>query len=494
MQSDGYYSGISYPAMFHRELTPLWLATTLEALGFQPPAIDGEFTWCELGCGPGFGLAVVAAANPRGRFVGVDINADHIGIARRLAAGAGLRNVEFHLADFSSWSEREMLPPCDFIVLHGVFSWISADKQRAVLKIVERCLKPGGICYLAYMSHPGASPMQSLQRILAGTGEGEAEAALARGFALLDQLARERAGLFAEVPGLSQQLEQLQRQSVGYLAHEFFSQHWRPLHVAEVLRTMEAIGCDYLGSATPIENIDAVSLPQGVQVAIAGIADLALRETAKDVVRNQSQRRDIYQRGRRALAMTEHRQALMKRSWCRLPGAPAPGAVRLETRIGPVDGSQAVFAPVLECLARGPRRFADLLHLPVFQGNGGVLNQVLQMMQWAGWAHPFLEDRGDDECRGLNREISRDCLLGGASPALAVASLGGGLPVGRAEMVFYRVLAENPTLAGAALHAAVRRAWEEAPVDETLAGIERESLPVWRQLGLLPERRSGSLR
>lgn len=481
MRTDGYYSGIPYPAMFHRELTPLWLASTLEALGLRPPDINGDFTWCELGCGSGFGLTMAAAAYPQAHFLGVDIDPAHIASARHLTAQAGLCNVAFHLDDFAHWAVRDALPSCDFIVLHGVFSWLSADRRQAVLDIIERMLKPGGVCYLAYMSHPGASSMQSLQHLLAGHGE----RAMTQGWQLLSALARGGAGQFVETPGLRGQLLHLQDEPAGYLAHEFLGRHWQPLHASEAMLAMRSIGCDYLGSATPIENIDAVSLPQGVRDTIAGIDDPGLREVAKDIARNQSQRRDVYQRGRQPLTAMEHRQTLARQRWCLLPSAPAPGKIRLDTRIGPVEGAEAVFAPLLARLAEGPQSFAELLSLSVFQDNGGLLNQSLQMMLWAGWAHPLHGESGHAECLRLNQAIGGQRMLGHALPALAVAGLGGGISASRIEMACYLALTASPGLTGVALRDSVRMVSGEAAAEADLADIETRVLPRWRQLGLL---------
>ena len=488
MDFDGYHFGIKYPDIFHRELTPLWLVTTTEALGFRPPEIASEpFVWCELGCGPGFGLVVAAASNPRGHFIGVDINPEHMALAKDLALRVGLCNVEFHLADFATWSERSELTQCDFIVSHGVFSWISAEKQQAVLKIIERCLKPMGLCYLGYMSHPGASPMMSIQQMLLGYDDGSPNG-MARGFEVLSALAAGGAGQFVEVPSLREQLGRWQEQPSGYLAHEFLNRHWRPLHAAEVIEAMQSVGCDYLGSAAPIENIDAVSLPEGVQEVIARMENPLLREVAKDMARNQSQRLDIYQRGRQAMTSAEHRLALLKKVWTLLPTAPAPEAIQLETRIGPVGGIKEVFAPLFEQLLRGPRSFAGLLDLKPFRGNGGLLNQSLQMMMWAGWAHPLQTREGEKECSVLNREICHGRLLRGRDfDALAIPGIGSGLPVSRIEMAFHLALAEFPDISGHALHDTVRRTLSSDEItDDEFADIERRVLPWWRRLSVLP--------
>ena len=57
-----------YPAFFHPEQAPLWLAAVAAALGRPGPEDDSAV--CEIGCGQGFGLCLLAAANPARRPVG----------------------------------------------------------------------------------------------------------------------------------------------------------------------------------------------------------------------------------------------------------------------------------------------------------------------------------------------------------------------------------------------------------------------------------------
>ncbi|MFC7553327.1 methyltransferase regulatory domain-containing protein [Pseudoroseomonas wenyumeiae] len=87
------------------------------------------------------------------------------------------------------------------------------------------------------------------------------------------------------------------RQDDHALAHELLPAHWQPFHVAEMMAAFAEAGCRYLGSATPPENIDAVSLPAATRPLVAGLADPALAETARDIARNQALRRDLYMRG-----------------------------------------------------------------------------------------------------------------------------------------------------------------------------------------------------
>ncbi|MDR2261222.1 MAG: class I SAM-dependent methyltransferase [Azoarcus sp.] len=490
---DGYHTALAYPALFHRELTPAWLAATASALGYRAPDLSAPYTWCELGCGPGLGALVTAAANPAGQFHAVDFDPAAIAHARALADEAAIANAHFLHAGFAELAEADdtALPPLDFIVLHGVLSWISPANRRAVLRIVARWLKPGGIACLAYMSQPGGAPMMALQRLLRRCADISADTAagLETGGILLRALRDGGAGQFAVVRGLGLQLDHMAAQPPGYLAHEFLGAHWEPLHVADMLAALADIGCGFLGSATPQENIDAVSIPAQSLPVIAAIEDPALRETAKDIARNQSLRRDIYQRAPHPLAAAEHRAALEALSFVALPGAPRKGGLRFETRVGPVDGPAAMFSPLLAALADGkPRRFRELMTLPDYAGRGGLLNQASQMLLWAGYLHPASPAADAAPARALNRALWRRTAAGREHEYgwIAAPAIGSGLPATRGAMLAAHALRQNPALQGKALFEAVAASPRGEETDAAaLTAFERETLPAWRRLGAL---------
>jgi predicted O-methyltransferase YrrM len=416
--SGGYHAELPYPAFFHRELTPVWLTTVAAALGYRAPRLDRPYAWCELGCGSGLVALIAAAANPDGRFYAVDFDASAIARACALAEEAGIGNVCFLHTSFAELAKAggETLPPLDFIVSHGVLSWISPENRQAVWRIVERWLKPGGLACFAYMSQPGSAPLMAMQRALRRLAETteDTAAALAGGLDLLRALRDGGAGQFVVSPDIGAQIGQLAKEPPGYLAHEFLGEYWQPLHVADVIAALRQTGADFLGSATPLENIDAVSIPAGAQPAIAALRDAALRETAKDIARNQSLRRDLYQRGARPLAVAEHRAALEALRFIALPEAPQAGALRFDTRIGPVDGPAEMFSPLLAALSDGqPKTFRELMALPAYAGNGGLVNQVTQTLMWAGILHPCPPLPADPApARALNRALARrlaDC-------------------------------------------------------------------------------------
>jgi SAM-dependent methyltransferase len=250
----GYYAGLAYPTFFHRELTPVWLATVATALGYRAPRLDRPYVWCELGCGTGLGALIAAAANPGGRFYAVDFDRTAIARARALAEEAGIGNVHFLPMSFAdlAGADGETLPPLDFIVSHGVLSWISPENRQAIWRIAKRWLKSGGLAGLAYMSQPGSAPLMAMQRVLRRLAETtqESATALAEGIGLLRALRDGGAGQFVVSPDLGARIEQLAKEPPGYLAHEVRGEHWEPLHAGDMIAALARIGANFLGSAT----------------------------------------------------------------------------------------------------------------------------------------------------------------------------------------------------------------------------------------------------
>lgn len=491
---DGYLTEIAYPHHVHPELSPGWLAAVLQALGQRAPRLDQRFRYCELGCGQGLNIALLAAANPAGQFLGVDFNARHIEHGRQLASSAQLNNLTYQQASFAEAGDEEG-EGFDFIVLHGVYSWVSADNRAAIRRFIDKRLKPGGVLYLAYMSHPGMSAFVSAQRFLWQTAQGLVGTPQQRLRGALDALGQWQAagaGYFIEHPDVAKRLARADEEDLAFLAHELLCEHWTPLHAADVIASLGEIGCQFLGSATPVENIDALSLPGNCQALLAGLSEPQQRETAKDMARNQSQRRDLYQRAPRPLSADEHRQALLDGCWSALPAAPSSGAVSFDTRIGAVQGEEGLFSPLLCALAEGPQRFIELARRRELAGQLGELSPALQLLLGAGMALPLLEGEiAVEHCQAFNRVLAEGALQGAGYRHLLAPSLGAPIPASLEEMAAARALLEHPQLRGELLCetalALLRRTGHAAGEAQiaALRGVAENTLKHWLQLGVV---------
>src|SRR5262245_17240386 len=152
-----YAVDIPYAFVFTRELAPAWLDHVALSAGFQAPVRERGFTWCDLGCGQGISAALFAATHPAGQFYGIDAMPAHIEHAQRFAEEAGIGNVHFHSTDFAEAADIAF-EGFDYIVAHGVYSWVDEATQAAMRRFIDRHLKPGGLVYISYNAMPGRAP------------------------------------------------------------------------------------------------------------------------------------------------------------------------------------------------------------------------------------------------------------------------------------------------------------------------------------------------
>ncbi|MFT4053110.1 MAG: class I SAM-dependent methyltransferase [Novosphingobium sp.] len=387
--TDGYIDDVRYSAFFYKEMQPLWLATAAGFLGFVPPDLQAPFALCELGCGVGINLLVSAACHPQAQFVGVDFNEEHLRFAREAAERCGLDNLEFIHADFASFA-RSNSRKFDFVSSHGVWSWIAPEYRAALLDCATRALKPGGLFHLHYMCHPGSTdllPLQHLLNLCAHHMPGPSPRKAQTGMMLLQQLLQ--GGLYADKPGMLAHVANLAKREPADLAHEFLTDHWQPQHSVDLHQQVAQTGLAFLGSADVFNNLDvSLSIPGGLQQIVRRTAVPALAETIKDMARGAHQRMDLFQRD----AALPDRSAMLARlratPFRLLPGAPSSGPVTFATPIGPITGPEAVFTPLLRRLRSGPASGDELLSLPAFSGDAGMLLQSLQLLMMQGLAHP----------------------------------------------------------------------------------------------------------
>ena len=160
----GYLTDVEYIPGFYPHMSPVAMRYAASLNRVVPPATSKGFRYLELGCGLGRSLTTLAAANPQGEFVGVDINANHIAAVEKDVAAGELKNVQAIASDFASLGKD--LGKFDFLTLHGVFSWVAPEVRDQILAVAKEHLAPGGLLLVSYNAMPGWAHLQPIRGIL----------------------------------------------------------------------------------------------------------------------------------------------------------------------------------------------------------------------------------------------------------------------------------------------------------------------------------------
>ncbi len=298
--SPGYLTDVPYLRTFSGDLAPAALRLVAALNGFTPPPAD-DFDYCELGSGTGDTTATLAAACPGGRFVGVDMSAEHTAFAEGLARRGGLSNVRFLERDFESLG-REQLPPFQYMTAHGVMSWVSPEKRRALIALAAAKLAPGGLLFVSYNALPGWAAIEPLRRLMLDLGKEGGESTLERarrGFGAAKLLRDAGAEYFSKNPAAGAMLDTMSEMGLPYVVHEYLQPHWHPLYFADVAGEMAEQGLHFIGQLPLHQNYRDLSVPPAMIELFKGVTDRLAFESLKDFALDEFFRRDVFILGKR---------------------------------------------------------------------------------------------------------------------------------------------------------------------------------------------------
>ncbi len=293
----GYYADTGYTYGFYRETMPIWLQWASALQHHILPR--NEFRYLDAGCGQGLNLIIAAASHPNCEFFGIDFFPEHIAHAKRLAKLGGLSNIHFIEGDFVELSKNtDRLGEFDYVISHGISSWIDPLVRQSLFQLIQKTLKPGGIFYNSYNTHPGwlnMVPFQHLVRLLSKNVNGQESVDQAR--SITSNIIKS-APIFEErLPGQLLRIEQMENQERAYLVQEYNNQFWRPVFFTDMVDELSSHKFNYIGSST-LTEIGYSFLPESIQELVKKEIDMLKIEQIIDYAILKAFRRDLYVKGR----------------------------------------------------------------------------------------------------------------------------------------------------------------------------------------------------
>ena len=442
----GYVTDVEYLPGFYAGQAPAMMDLACIMGGYEPamrPGRNAEFTYCDIGCGQGDTVAALAAANPAGRFWGIDLMPSHIARAEDFRRAAELDNLTLIEADVAvlAATADPGLPQFDYIAMHGLFSWVSEEVRAGVVRFLDRFLRPGGVVYLGYNVLPGWADVIPTQKVLyefAATRLGSSTdrvglaieflgKMIGAGAKGLDSGMRERLFDDTEIP----QLVARQRR---YFAHEFLNSNWAPRFHIDVARELAPARLEFAGAAGLLENFAGIGLTEEAETLLQTVPPGPLRETVEDYFLNRRFRRDIFVRGRRAIS-AETREAMLADAALVLR-KPRPDPDRRQWPMLNQEFSlnRDTYDPVFDRLEKGPARVGELSDLVRSAGRSVTGNELVGLLSGLELTLPVLQDvtgAGLAGCLRHNRTVLAAAFRSNKESSYSLA-----LPVGHTALGF----------------------------------------------------------
>lgn len=291
------YQELPYDGCAHRDTHPCSLAVVASLVGLTTPPPQ-RCRFLEIGCAEGDNLIPIAAALPDAEFVGIDLADRHIEQAHAKAQRLRLSNVRFAVADLSKLEDE--FGRFDYIVAHGVYSWIPDPLRPALQKQCARMLTANGVAYISHNVYPGWHRREALRFMMLEHVRGfpDAPTRIAQGRALLDFLA---AASSPYDPSWKSWLEGeaawLKDVSDSYIFHEFLAVHNRPTYFTEFIAEARDAGLQFVADASlPAAFGHLLPEPLAVDLARLVSGDRIAFEQYHDFLLNRPFRKSVLAR------------------------------------------------------------------------------------------------------------------------------------------------------------------------------------------------------
>lgn len=243
---------IPYPGGAWEHSHPDRMAANARMLGLRSAPVERGRV-LELGCGAGGNLVPMAYGLPHARFLGIDIAARPIEAGRKLVTGLGLANIELRRCDILDLPAD--LGEFDYIIAHGVYSWVPAPVRDALMSALARHLAPGGIAYLNFNALPGGhfrNLVRDMMRFrLAVFDDPEAHGEDAVRFVRQIAGAQPEGTPYRRI--LEDELNRIERNPPGVLFHDDLVPDHQAFHFRAVVEHAARHGLRYLCEARPAD-------------------------------------------------------------------------------------------------------------------------------------------------------------------------------------------------------------------------------------------------
>lgn len=242
------YDDLPYESLPLPDTHPDYLRTIARLYGVNSAPAE-SCRVLELGCAGGGNILPLAWYQPGCTVVGVELAHGHVCEANALIKELNLKNAQ--VLHRSITDPIDGLGEFDYILAHGVFSWVPRAVQNRLLEICGQHLAPKGIAYVSYNTLPGWHLRGVLRAsMLAYCGAGRASQRLAKAHELFDLMEPAlRAQTSAEAQFTLQEIAYLRRAPASYVYHEYLEEHNEPLTFTDFMARAQQAGLNYLADA-----------------------------------------------------------------------------------------------------------------------------------------------------------------------------------------------------------------------------------------------------
>lgn len=279
------YDETPYQSYPYAQSSPEKLATLGTLFGMNPPKIETARV-LELGCAEGGNIIPHAVHYPKGEYIGVDLSKVQIDAGKKHIKELGLKNIE--LKHCSITDIDDSFGKFDYIICHGVLSWVPDFVQDKIIEISNKNLNKNGIAYISYNTLPGWNMVRTIRDMMMYHAKSFAESEkVVQSRALLEFIKESLEGSdtpYAKV--LKQEAALLAKQGDHYIRHDHLEENNKQFYFSDFMKKANEQGLQYLSDCS-LASMYLGNMKQQVVEKLQEINDIVRTEQYMDFITNR---------------------------------------------------------------------------------------------------------------------------------------------------------------------------------------------------------------
>ncbi len=277
------YDAMPYASYPYPETNPL-LLQGLAALYGLKPASPTTARILEIGCAEGVNIIGIAALFPHAECVGIDMSARQIETAKRHAATLGLANVKLEAISLADIPQH--FGQFDYIIAHGMLSWVPPAIQEKLMQMCRERLSPQGVAYISFNALPGWHMVRMVRDMMLfhtqGAATPEAKVTNARDILRkVTAITAQRGSAYAAF--LQSEQDTIKNKPDAYLLHDHLEDNNHAFYLQELVKLANAHGLAYIAD-TDLSTQGKVNPPPEMLPILAATGDRVSREQYLDFI------------------------------------------------------------------------------------------------------------------------------------------------------------------------------------------------------------------
>ena len=286
------YDVVQYDSFPYKQTHPNHLFTIGSLFGLNPKPFH-EAKILELGCASGGNLIPMACSAPNATFLGIDLSSKQIEAGQSVVKALNLKNISLEKKSILDFKAND--GQFDYILCHGVYSWVDHKTQDKIFSICQHNLSEQGVAFISYNALPGWNMVKSIRDMMnyhiQNISDPKEKAQQSRSILqfILNGI-KENESPYSKF--LESEIQILSQQQDSYLYHEHLEENNNPEYFYEFAQRAKQYKLDYLADSD-IAQMFAGNLPQSVAQEFSKINDIVRLGQYMDFVRNQRFRQTL---------------------------------------------------------------------------------------------------------------------------------------------------------------------------------------------------------